>query len=206
MPRCSNCKEEGHTRARCQNPTVVAPPRVLEEVPLVDIQLPEDVRAKFGRIVQMCEEVAYGLGKGHVEAHYQQALCVELQMAGIQHVTEEVMPITYKGRPIGGGCNWRLDIVLLSFLPFIIELKAIPGKLGNTQDWQLVRYMTYKDVPYGAVVNFSQSDKGQLEFHFIVRHSGSHWLYEITSQKGIALSDFTMTSSLSEIDNSDNDE
>ena len=104
MPKCSNCKEEGHTKAKCQNPTVVTPSKVLE-VPLVDIHLPEEDRAKFGRIVQMCEEVAYGLGKGHVEAHYQQALCVELQMAGIQHVTEEVMPITYKGRSIGGGCN-----------------------------------------------------------------------------------------------------
>ena len=146
----------------------------------------------MARLAGLCDEVALGLGKGHVEAHYQQALCVELQEAGIRYVAEEVMPIIYKGRPLGGTCNARLDVMLHSYLPFIFELKSVPSRICSVHHWQLVRYMTHKDVPYGAVVNFNQSERGPLEIQFIVRAEDNHWLYDPVTQEGRPLMDFRM--------------
>ena len=117
---------------------------------------------------------------------------MELQEAGIRYVAEEVMPIMYKGRALGGTCNARLDIMLHSFLPFIFELKAVPSRIGSIHHWQLVRYMTHKKMPYGAVVNFNQSERGPLEVQFIVLDRGTHWLYDPTTQTGRPLVDFGM--------------
>ena len=195
MPKCSICKQEGHNKARCPTgPDAASPPDAAPTASqcVVQIELPADIIEKLTKLSALCAEVARGLGKGHVEAHYQQALCVELQEANIRHVAEEVMPIMYKGRALGGTCNARLDIMLHSFLPFIFELKSVPSKIGSIHHWQLVRYMTHKGVPYGAVVNFNQSERGPLEVQFIVLDRGTHWLYDPATQTGRPLVDFGM--------------
>jgi len=195
---CSNCKEEGHTKTSCPHPKAEKPVKVGRPAKIesseepVPIHLSEEVEAKIAKLAWLCDEVALGLGKGHVEAHYQQALCVELQEQGIRYVAEEVMPIMYKGRPLGGTCNARLDVMLHSFLPFIFELKSVPSRICSVHHWQLVRYMTHKDVPYGAVVNFNQSERGSLEIQFIVRQKGAHWLYDPVTETGRPLVDFSM--------------
>ena len=196
---CSNCKQEGHTKASCGQPKAEKPKAKVgrpckpePEAETTHIELPLEVREKLSRLAALCGEVGAGLGKGHVEAHYQQALCVELQEAGIRYVAEEVMPIVYKGRPLGGTCNARLDVLLHSFLPFIYELKAV-SKICPEHHWQLVRYMAHKGIPYGAVVNFSQSDKGPLELQFVVHDRGAHWLYDMATQTGRALVDYGLS-------------
>jgi GxxExxY protein len=155
--------------------------------------LEEEVIYKLDRLTELCVEVAVGLGKGHVEAHYQQALYMELQDAGIKYVAEEAMPIMYKGRALGGTCSTRLDVMLHNFLPFIFELKAEANPIKAKHHWQLVRYMEHKKQPYGAVVNFNQSDKGPLEIQFIVSHQGEYWLYDPDSLTGRKLVDFSLS-------------
>jgi GxxExxY protein len=196
MVKCSICKQEGHNKAKC--PTVPQAPAAANASAqggqgCVPIVLDPEISEKLAKLSALCVEVANGLGKGHVEAHYQQALCVELQEANIRYVAEEVMPIIYKGRPLGGTCNARLDVMLHSFLPFIFELKSVPSKIGSIHHWQLVRYMTHKDIPFGAVVNFNQSERGPLEVQFIVRQEGAHWLYDAATQTGRPLVDFAMS-------------
>ena len=197
MVKCSNCKQEGHNKAKCrlmpQDPAAADAAAAQGPQAGVSIVLDSEITEKLAKLSSLCVEVANGLGKGHVEAHYQQALCVELQEASIRYVAEEVMPIMYKGRPLGGTCNARLDVMLHSFLPFIFELKSVPSKIGSIHHWQLVRYMTHKDVPFGAVVNFNQSERGSLEVQFIVRNEGTHWLYDPATQTGRPLVDFAMS-------------
>lgn len=190
MVKCSICKQEGHTKAKC---SAAAGGATGPEQAAMQIELPAEVMQKLARLSALCVEVAGGLGKGHVEAHYQQALCVELQEASIRYVAEEVMPIMYKGRPLGGTCNARLDVMLHNFLPFIFELKSVPSKICSVHHWQLVRYMMHKDVPYGAVVNFNQSERGPLEVQFIIQQEGTHWLYDPLTQTGRPLVDFGMS-------------
>lgn len=202
---CSNCKQAGHKRSTCKNPTIISPPSVKPALaakplkqekaepmsePPTEIKLPEDVKRKLGKLSDLCHEVASGLGKGHVEGVYQQALIFELQEAGVRYVSEETMPILYKGRPIGGCHSQRLDIALMSYLPFIFELKAVSKPISSEHHWQLVRYLDYKKQDYGAVVNFNQSDKGSLEVQFVVRQNGVFYLYDLASETGTELSDF----------------
>lgn len=184
---CSNCKQDGHTKAKCSNPKYESPsPVVQPDIPLL---LNGEIRAKLIRLRDLSTEVATVLGKGYVEGVYQQGLATELQEAGIRHVLEEPMPIMYKGRPVGGGHTHRLDILLTSFLDFIFELKATP-KMTSANHWQLVRYMVYKSIGYGAVVNFNQSNRGGLEIQFIVLYEGAHWLYDIDAQTGVKMVDY----------------
>lgn len=189
---CSNCKQEGHTKLKCKNPQYVSPPASVQGDASVLIELPDDVKKKLSRLSSMSREVAGELGKGHVEGVYQQALCFELQDAGIRYVSEETMPILYKGRPVGGGHSQRLDISLLNFLPFIFELKAVSKPISPEHHWQLVRYMEYKKQTYGAVVNFNQSERGALEIQFIVKKDEVFYLYSPMSDSGSELSDFSL--------------
>lgn len=197
MVKCSLCKQEGHRKSSCptrpahaaQAGQAAQPPL---ENPEVSILLEQEVLDKLDRLTELCVEVAVGLGKGHVEAHYQQALYMELQDAGIKYVAEEAMPIMYKGMPLGGTCSTRLDVMLHSFLPFIFELKAEANPIKSKHHWQLVRYMDYKKVPYGAVVNFNQSEKDPLEIQFIVSHQGEYWLYNPDSLTGVRMVDFSL--------------
>ena len=196
MTKCSLCKQEGHRKSSCpQVPAAGAPrqpqPQAAQALE-ISILLEQEVIDKLDRLTKLCVEVAVGLGKGHVEAHYQQALYMELQDAGIKYVAEEAMPIMYKGRPLGGTCSTRLDVMLHSFLPFIFELKAEANPIKAKHHWQLVRYMEHKKQPYGAVVNFNQSDKGPLEIQFIVSHEGQYWLYDPDSLTGRRLLDFAL--------------
>ena len=189
---CSNCKQEGHTKLKCKNPQYISPPASVQGDASVLIELPDDIKKKLSRLSSMCKEVAGELGKGHVEGVYQQALCLELQEAGILYVSEETMPILYKGRPVGGGHSQRLDISLLNFLPFIFELKAVSKPISPEHHWQVVRYMEYKKQTYGAVVNFNQSERGALEIQFIVKKDEVFYLYSPMSDSGSELSDFSL--------------
>ena len=189
---CSNCKQEGHTKLKCKNPQYISPPASVQGDASVLIELPDEIKKKLSRLSSMCKEVAGGLGKGHVEGVYQQALCLELQEAGILYVSEETMPILYKGRPVGGGHSQRLDISLLNFLPFIFELKAVSKPISPEHHWQVVRYMEYKKQTYGAVVNFNQSERGALEIQFIVKKDEVFYLYSPMSDSGSELSDFSL--------------
>ena len=190
---CSFCKQEGHTKLKCKNPQYISPPASVQGDASVLIELPDEIKKKLSRLSSMCKEVAGGLGKGHVEGVYQQALCLELQEAGILYVSEETMPILYKGRPVGGGHSQRLDISLLNFLPFIFELKAVSKPISPEHHWQVVRYMEYKKQTYGAVVNFNQSERGALEIQFIVKKDEVFYLYSPMSDSGSELSDFSLT-------------
>jgi GxxExxY protein len=190
---CSNCKQEGHTKLKCKNPQYISQPASVQGDASVLIELPDEIKKKLSRLSSMCKEVAGGLGKGHVEGVYQQALCLELQEAGILYVSEETMPILYKGRPVGGGHSQRLDISLLNFLPFIFELKAVSKPISPEHHWQVVRYMEYKKQTYGAVVNFNQSERGALEIQFIVKKDEVFYLYSPMSDSGSELSDFSLT-------------
>ena len=196
MVKCGLCKQEGHRKSSCPTAPVGAPRQPQSQAvqaPLeVSILLDQEVIDKLDRLAELCVEVAVGLGKGHVEAHYQQALYMELQDAGIKYVAEEAMPIMYKGRALGGTCSTRLDVMLHSFLPFIFELKAEANPIKSKHHWQLVRYMDYKKQPYGAVVNFNQSEKDPLEIQFIVSHEGEYWLYDPDSLTGRRLVDFAL--------------
>lgn len=144
----------------------------------------------IGTFIDMFKEVA-SLGKGLKEGHYQAALCHELQERNMKYTSEEAMPIMYKGNPLGGNHTMRLDVMVLGHTPVIIELKAISSSLGNEEYWQVLRYMKFKKAAFGAVVNYSQSEKAEkgLEIKFVVRIVKHAFLYDYKTEEITELDD-----------------
>jgi GxxExxY protein len=165
MGKCSNCQEEGHTIRTCQK-------LILEDT--ITISLPDEILKKFSDIVDMSNSVFRELKKGFSESVYEESLCIELQLRNIQYSTQEVIPITYKGRYVGMN---RLDIILQSWFDIIIELKATSTAIKIDEQWQVVRYMSRKNYNYGVVINFNQSANGSLDIVFIINQDSRYYSY-----------------------------
>jgi GxxExxY protein len=196
-PKCKNCREEGHYSSNCPQsivttvmiPTETSTEEVEEEVvtELVHIPIEETIIEKFKTLIEMFTTVSRTLRKGFNECVYELAVCAELQERHIRHSSQEVIPIMYKDHYVG---NNRLDIILLDWLPCIIELKATAGSIKTEEKWQVVRYMDRKNVQYGVVANFNQSVKGRLYVSFIVNHDGHYYQYDIETGLGKKMVDF----------------
>jgi len=151
-----------------------------------EAQPPENDRQKFGMLVQIWRSVASELKKGHAECVYRDAICVDLQENSIKYGKEESMPTLYKGRTVG---QIRADIILYSWLPLVIELKATTKMLPKFT-WQCIRYMKAKNLKYGAVVNFSENDNEDITYFFLVEHKGVYYMYYLDTGKMYELKDF----------------
>jgi GxxExxY protein len=195
MP-CSLCGDITHTKSKCpQHLSKISTLDTLEESK-VDIQLSPDIKKKLWFLAKCCQEVATELGKGHTEKVYQEALGIELQRNNIFFIMEQVLPILYKGHQIGGTHSIRLDICLQNYLDFIYELKATQTPVKQTELWQVLRYLKVKKYEYGAVVNFNQSQGGKLEIQFVVHDEGNYYMYNILTDEGILLNDYTLESEI----------
>lgn len=126
--------------------------------------LNDEEHQKLGELRFILQEVGNTLHKGRAEGVYQKAILIELQMRGIMADTEETVPIMYKGRYVG---QERIDIALTTWLPLILELKAI-AKIKEENFWQVLSYMRYKKQQLGVVVNYCQTTDGPLEFAAVV--------------------------------------
>jgi GxxExxY protein len=92
--------------------------------------------------------VAKALGAGHSEALYQKALCLDLNRSGVSTFPEFHVPVTYPiidensiTRMYNIG-DERIDIMIFTKddASFIVELKAIQGKLRDIERQQLKKY------------------------------------------------------------------
>lgn len=202
--RCKLCKDSGHYSTKCPNVVVndttviqqkfeekIVETKVEDEVevevsPWIEIPVEEEVLNKFKIIVEMCKEVADTLKKGFGEIVYEAAICVELQQRHIEYSQQETIPICYKGHYIG---NNRLDIIIHHWLPIILETKAT-SSITTEDRWQVIRYMSRKNVPYGVVINFSQTIKGKLYFSFIVKHNDVYYQYSLEENKAKPMIDY----------------
>ncbi len=197
--KCGSCGNIGHNARTCPDSIVTTmlfgesaaedeeeDVVAVETDQWVDIPLSEEVVGKFSSVIEMCTAVSTELKKGFGEGVYEEAMCVELQLRNIQFTTQETLPIMYKGRFVG---NNRLDIIVHDWLPLIIELKATAA-IKNADRWQVVRYMSRKDVPFGVVINFSQTVKGSLYISFIVKHEGDYYQYSPETKQGKKMIDY----------------
>jgi GxxExxY protein len=141
---------------------------------------------KMNCLVKIFLEVAC-LKKGRTESAYQRALTVELQTECVQYTEEETIPIMYKGRAVG---QERIDIVLQSWFPIVIELKATTGDIKPDNIWQLLNYMRYKDVPFGVVVNFSQAVTKTISYQFVVSNGLKHYTFDPKTKESTEITDY----------------
>lgn len=124
---------------------------------MVSLELRDEVYAVIGAAI----EVHRQLGPGFLEAVYQEAMERELDLRGIDHVSQKRLTIHYKGKPLEG--HYVAD--LLCFDQIIVELKAL-SRLSGTEESQLLNYLKATGLKVGLLVNFGSH--GRLEWKRLV--------------------------------------
>ena len=101
------------------------------------------------QLVGLCMEVHRGLGRGHDEVVYKDALVVELSRAGIPFAREKKYEITYKGVLLAH--PYYADFVIWDKI--IFEAKAVE-KLIDSHLKQVLNYLAAAKLRLGLLVNF----------------------------------------------------
>jgi len=73
-----------------------------------------------GQIIGAAIRVYEALGPGFLKAVYEEALCIELEAAGLKYSRQFPVSITYRDRPVG---EHRLDLLVEGQV--VVELKAV---------------------------------------------------------------------------------
>jgi GxxExxY protein len=87
-------------------------------------------------IIGAAMEVHSTLGSGFLEAVYNEAMAVALQLRGIPFEREVALPLRYKDRLLR--CVYRDDLTV--FKNIVVEIKALSG-LGGVEQAQIISYL-----------------------------------------------------------------
>jgi GxxExxY protein len=125
-------------------------------VELKQQQVAQDSDPRTYAIIGAAIEVHKQLGRGFLEAVYQEALAIELAGRDVPFAREVDLPILYKGMKLHTG--YRADFVCYDTI--ILELKALRST-GVVEDAQLINYLKATKMHIGLLLNFGASS---LEF------------------------------------------
>lgn len=115
--------------------------------------------AETTTIKEIAEDVYKTLGSGFSEDVYDRAMQVGLRLANIGYEGQKVVELKYKDHYVGEG--YPDLVVQLADGKLIVELKAISGELGASEEQQLRNYMTILNIGRGMLINFQQPGKKQ---------------------------------------------
>jgi GxxExxY protein len=109
----------------------------------------EQLNAITEQIIGCAIEVHKNLGPGLLESIYEKALCCELDLRGIKHESQVMVPILYKGKLLG---EHRLDLLVENEI--IVEIKAVE-RHEPVFNAQLLSYLKLTGKHLGLLVNFN---------------------------------------------------
>jgi GxxExxY protein len=89
------------------------------------------------------------LGPGLLESTYEEALCIELEEAGLSYRRQMMVPVVYKGRHIG---EYRLDLLVEDAV--VVEVKSVE-KFQPVFEAQLLTYLRVTGKKTGLLINFN---------------------------------------------------
>ena len=101
------------------------------------------------KIIGAAIEVHRILGPGLFESVYEEALCHELHLRGLQFVRQQTVLIPFKGIKLGS--DLRLDLLVEDKV--IVDLKA-KEKLSTIDKPKLLTYLRLSDKHLGLIINF----------------------------------------------------
>jgi GxxExxY protein len=101
------------------------------------------------RIIGCAIEVHRNLGPGLLEAIYESALCIEMELAGLAYERQKPIQVMYKGHALG---EHRLDIVVEDAV--ILELKSVE-RFDRVFEAQILSYLRMTELPIGLLINFN---------------------------------------------------
>lgn len=101
------------------------------------------------RIIGCAIAVHRELGPGLLEATYEEALCIEFELAGLSFRRQMSVPVLYKGRNIG---EYRLDLLVEDAV--VVEVKSVE-KFQSVFEAQLLTYLRVTNKKIGLLINFN---------------------------------------------------
>jgi len=110
----------------------------------------KDINDLTGEVIGAAIEVHKALGPGLLESAYEECLCHELKLRGIEFERQVDLPIEYKGTKLD--CAYRMDIVADDQL--IVELKSCES-LQPIHQAQLLTYLKLTGHKVGLLINFN---------------------------------------------------
>ena len=125
-------------------------------------------KGKIKKIVSIVKDVYKNLGSGHQECVYDKATQVGLRLAKIKYEGQKVVELKYRDYYVGEG--YPDIIVHFGREKIILELKAVGGNLGPSEEQQIKNYMKILKIKAGLLINFQQpkrEGKTQLEIREI---------------------------------------
>jgi len=114
------------------------------------------------RIIGSAIEVHRQLGPGLLESVYEKCFIHELQLSGLHTLSQQKIPIQYKGLSLEA--DLRYDVLIENLI--IAELKAIDGILP-IHEAILLTYLKMIEKPKGVIINFNCTNifrEGQKTF------------------------------------------
>ena len=103
------------------------------------------------QIIGACMEVHKNLGTGFLEAIYQEALVVELDLQNIPYLREKSLNVNYKGHMLNK--SYFADFVCYDKI--ILELKALSA-ICKEHEAQLLNYLKATGYKLGMIINFGE--------------------------------------------------
>jgi GxxExxY protein len=103
-------------------------------------------------------------GPGLLESIYEEALCYELQLRGIQVARQVELPVIYKGQKLSK--KYRLDVLVENLV--VVECKATEED-HSIYEAQCLTNLRLIDKRLGLVINFGQ-ELLKHGIHRVVNH------------------------------------
>jgi GxxExxY protein len=101
-------------------------------------------------IIGAAIEVHRALGPGLLESAYEECLCHELRLRGLDFTRQVALPVQYKGVKLD--CGYKLDVVVQDAV--ILELKAV-DRLLPIHEAQLLTYLRLTGKNVGLLIKFN---------------------------------------------------
>lgn len=101
------------------------------------------------RVIGCAIEVHRVLGPGLLESAYEEALCLELASAGVPFKRQLIVPVFYKGQPVG---EYRLDLLVADTV--VVEIKSVE-RMDPVFVAQVLTYLRATEKRVGLVINFN---------------------------------------------------
>jgi GxxExxY protein len=118
-------------------------------------------REESYKIMGACFEVYRSMGRGFLEAVYQECLGIEFTERGIPFGAQRELPIVYKGRTLEQ--FYKADFVCYDKI--VIEVKAV-SQLVDEHRAQIFNYLRATRMRLGILINFCSCR--ELEYDRII--------------------------------------
>lgn len=100
-------------------------------------------------IIGSAIEVHRELGPGLLESAYEECMCHELKLRGLEYRRQIEIPVVYKAIQLQ--CGYRADLIIEEKV--VVEIKAIE-ELKPVHEAQLLTYLRLTGIKIGFLMNF----------------------------------------------------